>query len=524
MFAWWVIVVLVVMHGLLLFADFRILLYYEHPDDAKYKQGLMAKIMAILGLSFPWIILSILPTDAHNTHVQGGLNMRLCWQIIFLSLAMFMSTLIPFSVFYYEADSDVRISKTAPWKKAIFYTFVTTAGTWIVLGGTYGFLHTATVPYSELQCPIANWSTASFPGAFYDACDHFNDTNRPDTFSVHVGFLDYTVGFCSLVGWGFFVLFGGVGFAALPIDLIFEYIDRPKPIDIETFSDKKKFLGEKALALRTTGEALKEKEVELRTAEGFKGWQKRNKVKDDYHKYRAAVYLLEHEYSNLQMAFAERGENPALSGLKLFFGIAFSLLSVVWFFHIILYMIIPMMTGAPFFDFLSGMMDAIKRLGLYFIDLFVYMVLTMYLLLCIVKGALKFGSRIFCCFPVHPLNKKDTHLNAILFNVSMLILAACALAQFSQQALEGYAYGSGADVIFRLQMEHVPVYRYEQELVPLCPSRLTDRRIHRLPDWSSLQADPFSSCPLAVAAREPLSLSVSFADPYLRRRGPLDSP
>ena len=41
------------------------------------------------------------------------------------------------------------------------------------------------------------------------------------------------MGFLSFFGYFFFVLFGGVGLPALPIDLILEFVNRPKTVKYE---------------------------------------------------------------------------------------------------------------------------------------------------------------------------------------------------------------------------------------------------------------------------------------------------
>lgn len=44
---------------------------------------------------------------------------------------------------------------------------------------------------------------------------------------INVGVPIYIIGILSFVGWIFFVLFGGVGLTALPLDLILEFKHRP---------------------------------------------------------------------------------------------------------------------------------------------------------------------------------------------------------------------------------------------------------------------------------------------------------
>ena len=43
-----------------------------------------------------------------------------------------------------------------------------------------------------------------------------------------VGFPVYVMAIISFVGWFIFVIFGGVGLTALPMDMIMEFVHKPK--------------------------------------------------------------------------------------------------------------------------------------------------------------------------------------------------------------------------------------------------------------------------------------------------------
>jgi len=67
--------------------------------------------------------------------------------------------------------------------------------------------------------------------------------NSPGTYSkgtevsmdISVGPPIYIIGMLSFVGWIFFVLFGGVGLTALPLDLIIEFKNRPVIVNFNNF-------------------------------------------------------------------------------------------------------------------------------------------------------------------------------------------------------------------------------------------------------------------------------------------------
>lgn len=52
---------------------------------------------------------------------------------------------------------------------------------------------------------------------------------------ISVGPPIYIIGMLSFVGWIFFILFGGVGLTALPLDLIIEFKNRPIIVNFNNF-------------------------------------------------------------------------------------------------------------------------------------------------------------------------------------------------------------------------------------------------------------------------------------------------
>lgn len=82
--------------------------------------------------------------------------------------------------------------------------------------------------------------------------------------------------FMSFFGYFFFVLFGGVGLSALPLDMIRAFTGRPKIITKRDAMEKKQLLKRKATELIEHGENLKVDEKEVRATDG---WWAKYKVK-----------------------------------------------------------------------------------------------------------------------------------------------------------------------------------------------------------------------------------------------------
>lgn len=57
------------------------------------------------------------------------------------------------------------------------------------------------------------------------------------TVELQVTFAVYVTALTGWVGWFFFAIFGGVGLAVLPIDLIAEFIWRPRYMDAVEYAE-----------------------------------------------------------------------------------------------------------------------------------------------------------------------------------------------------------------------------------------------------------------------------------------------
>ena len=57
-----------------------------------------------------------------------------------------------------------------------------------------------------------------------------NPTTTSDTtiVSLPVSFPIFAMAFMAFIGWWLFVLFGGVGLSALPLDMINDFVNRPE--------------------------------------------------------------------------------------------------------------------------------------------------------------------------------------------------------------------------------------------------------------------------------------------------------
>eukprot|EP01069_Polyplicarium_translucidae_P007501 Polyplicarium_translucidae@DN3115_c0_g1_i2.p1 len=447
---WWVIVLLVVYQIVVLLLDLKILFVFEHPEDGTDPASLAAKAAVLFGLQLSWLLLAALPADAFNAIEDGGLAMDVYWMLGYLFMAIYLSLPLPFAIYYYEAESDPRVTKTPAWKKALVYSLATFCVIALVVGVTYAFMSTAKIPHDMLDCddddgmPVYNsanlmWhdhfkaarvdttphpststsstSTTETPGAGIDPCD----PDGTGIIKVKVDFITYVSAVSAFTGWWFLLVFLGVGFVALPLDLILQFVRRPKPIDLEAYNQQRQVLGEKATALKAIGAGLKKDEMDHRMASGLARFRMGLRLKKNFNKFRQSVYLIENEFKELNMSLKERGENPAISYAKLAAGIMAAIMTTVWLLHILLYLIVRPFVGEWFTGFLNDFLILLAQPGTFILELLFYTFFVLYLL----APALQ----LFFCFPIHPMVQDETRMSSFMFNVAMVVLASFQIAR-----------------------------------------------------------------------------------------------
>jgi len=90
-------------------------------------------------MTLAWAQVLMLPLDVSNmTGFGGGLDMKLFWFIVYITTAVFVLVLLPWFIYYYEADDDLTICQKI--KYSFSYLFATIIIILIVLVVLYGFI------------------------------------------------------------------------------------------------------------------------------------------------------------------------------------------------------------------------------------------------------------------------------------------------------------------------------------------------------------------------------------------------
>lgn len=160
-------------------------------------------------------------------------------------------------------------------------------------------------------------------------------------------------------------------------------------------SAEKRRLAKEVEALKIAGEELRTRFVKLKEMTGMAKWNEKRKLNNDMNKFKQAVHLLEGYFESLNIALKQRGENPFFSYVKIVLGGFSAILSLLWYVHIVTYMILPQVTkGRIAWSCLDGLFNEIAKVKFYGLDLIVYEFLVGYLLICQMIGCFRFNLRV----------------------------------------------------------------------------------------------------------------------------------
>lgn len=372
----WVLIIVTVIVGLLAIGvSLYLLIAYQHPEDKN--QAWFPKIIVLLGLSISiWTVL-LFPLDVANvkscdldipwSSCSFTFPMKSLWYAAYIGNIVITFVLVPFALFYYEADSDWGIGKR--WCSGLLWalgTLVVLVLVTVIPYATSGYvIYPVQVAYSGVlpanYIPLiqtGTWKPTSgvvVPGfsscigvlsnyymgdgslgprvnttlvQFGYNCD--TSINRLSTdWKMRVSFLMYAMSIIATIGWFLFMIFGAIGLVAMPLDWIRQFIGRPrKTITRSQYIERARDLARRAKDVRTIAEVLRREE-----REGNKGrrWRKNFKALQNQ------MVMLEDDEKQLEMVFPQ-GEDPEYKWVlivigfwvKLFAGLIGICVSVCW--------------------------------------------------------------------------------------------------------------------------------------------------------------------------------------------------
>eukprot|EP00455_Lapot_gusevi_P028580 TRINITY_DN3053_c0_g4_i4.p1 TRINITY_DN3053_c0_g4~~TRINITY_DN3053_c0_g4_i4.p1 ORF type:complete len:509 (+),score=180.66 TRINITY_DN3053_c0_g4_i4:155-1681(+) len=455
------VVTAVVLSAVVLGAMLLVLVYFGHPDDKE--ENLMPKIVVVSGLWLACVSVLCLPFDVANSRGDGGgLRVDIIWYVIYIAMTVYLTVIIPFAFFYYEADETQDETTTGCNSRpanAIKFTCGFVIVVVILLVVMYAFLNNTEIPVQRNAIDASSRFVVNVTQAFDlnpVGCTAANDCLSERFFwSFAISFPVYLMAVVSFLGWFLFSTFVGIGFMALPVDLINEYLTRPTPMKGEEYHKKKKDIGDRANQLLKIGQQLLQEMDDPGRAKSKK--QKRVDRKTE-NRFEQAVYMLKKEQQVLFIAHRLKGGNPLWYYLQLVLGCIGVILSITWLIHIGIFML-PDNPFHPFLnEFFIDLEQAVTGFPLFGVTAFC--IYTLYLLWCCIKGAFKFGMQIPFFFKIYPMELNNTYLNAFLANTWIIVLCAVPTVQFAAQAFPFYARFTAIDLLFSTQVRYLKFFRY----------------------------------------------------------------
>lgn len=437
MVSWWLILIAIILSFLVLGLVFYLVFLYSSEEDRN--QAWLPKGIVILGLSLACFNVLLLPYDVANRmnpavadSTGGGINTVLLWQIIMYAIAVMTFLIVPFCMIYYESMDPDQPNVWSQIKPAICGTLITVTIFVILLVVLWLVLGKAEIPYVNYTSGAQNCTA--------DAIVSWGSASSDATLEVRVSIFVYLVGLMSAIGWLLFFIFGGIGLAALPMDLIKDFRDRPRPMTVHEYAARKEAIGAETVKLIEDGKNL-EKSTSI-------GRKKRQKTM----LFRRKVAALEDAYEKLTISYEQGGGSILSQFVGLVVGILGVLLSICWVLHIILY---NMTNVWPFLNiFFISLDSAFSLLGTVAYGIFAF-----YLLWCVVKGCTKFGLSCLI-FTVYPMKLNGTMMNAFLFNTLLILIASVSCVQFCAISFREYASNTAVDTLFTTYVARLKYISY----------------------------------------------------------------
>lgn len=450
----WLLILTIVCAVLMIFINIYLFVLYSHPDDNKDLVGWIGRIIVIAGSCVIWGLVLLLPLDVANSRGEGGgFNMEVFYQIMLLCHFIFLIVLIPITIFLYESDDEkpffARLCRAICYD--IFLIIIVVILTFIAWGGM------KKADYVDLY---ANSYTQ-----FMTSGEDLVEASKQIfvlNYTFEVPAYLFIIVFWIFFGWFLFVIFGGVGIIALPLDLILDYFYRPKPRSAREMAERKIMLRRRVEELMSYVEAVEMTAEDNEEKEGFfKKWKGDRKLKNKENKLRRELYKVEQEYEIFEME-SNLSANPILGLLKLLLGCFFMILSFMILIQIFFYKLI-VINGNPQSEFLNDFFVFLEFKLARFISTIVFTGLILYVLFFVLKGNIKFGLRFLLCIPIHTMKRGRTFINSFLFNLMLVMLCTPAIIHFMIDLLEAYMRLSSGSFIFTFLVKKMKFFSWFYE-------------------------------------------------------------
>ncbi|KAJ3225716.1 hypothetical protein HK099_006329 [Clydaea vesicula] len=309
---------------LIIVAALYFLIYFQHPDD-KWRAW-FPKFVVVAGLSLSAYNIFLLPLDVANQRgsVTGGIplgTMTMLTIVFYITTTIMVLVVVPFTVFWYEGlDNDDDVESSSLGKQILYAVKWVIPLDLLMFGGIialYWFFGSASIKVVNLTGNLQP------RGDFinFDYCAQpFTCIKTNTIVNVAVSPFVYVIACVSFLGSVIMSIFGGLGFIALPIDLIEGFIHRTKPISTALYEERKAIIGQKATILHEAGEAIMA-EIKGQKQGGIGLNRRQRNLKRKENDFRRDVMIIEIHYQRLEDSYKHAGGDFLLQIGKLVAGI-----------------------------------------------------------------------------------------------------------------------------------------------------------------------------------------------------------
>lgn len=451
------VVVMVVFLVIFMMISLKMLWTFEQPEDDWRCGTILPKFTFMIAITLACLMALILPLDVENVRASGE-GLEDMWSTIYTMVLVVGAAGIPLAAFAYEAVDDTGLGKGSRLPFLIMRLLMLMLFVGVIIGLLYSYANNTTIPVTKFLCTGYQYDA---PQIAAPTVDQLCRSTTKVYLKMQMRLSNYLVAITSFIGWWFLVIFGSVGLTALPLDMIYAFVDRPTKTDLQKYNAQKQAVGEQAHDLAKYGKELQDRERDLRGKSGFFNSRAKATLQRDFNKFRQSVYLLEMEYKKIEISLKEQGMNPVVAYLLFIGGLVGFCFSVIWVVHCLIYICFKTINQnqQPAALFLNSVLISLAEGPGYIASFVLFIIISLYLLACAVKGAMKFGMKLFC-LPIFPLREGDTPLNSLLFNSLIILLSSGAIAHLTYLAFQDYAYASSAVFVFGTQVMYLDLYRY----------------------------------------------------------------
>ncbi|GAB1227733.1 hypothetical protein ENUP19_0353G0033 [Entamoeba nuttalli] len=438
-----VIILLCAIPILLLICNIYMMIYFQNPEEKGVSW--IWRIIIIIAFEFLEMSVFLIPLDVLNAGPpEPIIPMQIFWYIVYYGMIVFAAIILPFGLCWYNQEEDTSCVKKIVYSFIFALIFLVVAAVFCVI--FYIIFGVAEVPvnYQSGDLDLTSFNLDNIKAANVRP----ENDDEESTISFRISPVLFLISGISTIGYVLVLFFGGLGFAVLPIDLIFDFINRPEPLKSAQIKEYNKLIGERALAMIDEG-----KEIKQLTG---------RKYRKRYSQFREEVYILDR---GLKVLNKRRNLKGFLWGyVAIILGIIATLLTLLWMVQLVLWTILKIF---PFVDWIMQWMTG----PISFFGAIIYGIFAGYLLLCSFKAVVYVGFRFALGFVFYPFEVSNTYMNAFCFNGILLVLIAFGVNQFSSETFSNFLTGSSFHSFMGeaiTQLRYVKyVYKYAPFVMPI---------------------------------------------------------